>query len=155
MKRLHDAIESGVAGLSDPSLKERIGELKAPRDQARVDAERARAAIETAGQSLTPAQLTKFASVARRRMRGKDGGFRRGHPRASARRVAVAERGVRIMGARNELPRLLTSSDGVETAANGVRTFVPGWRRGRDSNPRYPQRKAGRRPDGDQMAEPE
>ena len=136
LKRLHDAIESGVARLSDPSLKERIEELKATRDQAYVDAERARAAVETAGQSLTPAQLTKFASAARRRMRGKDGGFRRGHPRAFARRVEVAEREVRIMGACNELPRLLTSSDGVETAANGVRTFVSGWRRGRDSNPR-------------------
>ena len=135
-KRLYDAIESGVASLSDPSLKELIEELKATRDQAYVDAERARAAIETAGQSLTPAQLTKFASVARRRMRGKDGGFRRDHPRAFARRVEVAEREVRIMGSRNELLRLLTSSNGVETAANGVRTFVPGWRRGWDSNPR-------------------
>ena len=60
LKRLYDAIESGVADLDDPSLKERIEELKATRDQARVDAERTRAAIETAGQSLTPAQLTRF-----------------------------------------------------------------------------------------------
>jgi DNA invertase Pin-like site-specific DNA recombinase len=34
VKRLYDAIESGVADLSDPALKERIVELKATRDQA-------------------------------------------------------------------------------------------------------------------------
>ncbi|WP_316173156.1 hypothetical protein [Bradyrhizobium sp. SZCCHNRI2049] len=34
LKRLYDAIESGVAELTDPSLKDRIAELKAMRDQA-------------------------------------------------------------------------------------------------------------------------
>ncbi len=35
LKRLYDAIESGVADLTDPALKERIAGLKAIRDQAR------------------------------------------------------------------------------------------------------------------------
>jgi site-specific DNA recombinase len=43
LKRFFDAIESGVAELSDPMLKDRITELKATRDQARLDAERAEA----------------------------------------------------------------------------------------------------------------
>ena len=42
LKRLYDAIENGVADLADPLLKDRIAELKATRDQARTDAERAR-----------------------------------------------------------------------------------------------------------------
>ena len=46
LKRLYDAIENGVADLSDPMLKDRIAELKAIRDQARADAERAEDAIE-------------------------------------------------------------------------------------------------------------
>ena len=46
VKRLYDAIENGVADLSDPILKGRIGELKATRDQARLDAERAEEAID-------------------------------------------------------------------------------------------------------------
>ena len=137
LKRLYDAIESGVADLEDPSLKTRIEELKATRDQARIDAERARAATENAGQSITRDQLSRFATVARRRMRGKDGGFRRDHLRALAQRVEVAECEVRIIGSRNELLRVLASSNGVGTAANSVRTYVPGWRRGWDSNPRY------------------
>ena len=49
LKRLYDAIENGVADLSDPMLKDRIAELKATRDQARLDAERAEDAIERAG----------------------------------------------------------------------------------------------------------
>jgi hypothetical protein len=36
LKRLFDAIESGVAELADPMLKDRIAELKAARDQARL-----------------------------------------------------------------------------------------------------------------------
>ncbi len=49
LKRLYDAIENGVADLSDPMLKDRIAELKATRDQARLDAERAEEAIDRGG----------------------------------------------------------------------------------------------------------
>ena len=65
LKHFHDAIESGVTDLDDPSLKKRIEELKATRDQARVNAPRARAAIEAAGQSLAPTQLKRFVSAVR------------------------------------------------------------------------------------------
>ncbi|RZM99335.1 hypothetical protein CWO91_36095 [Bradyrhizobium genosp. SA-3] len=44
LKRLYDAIENGVADVSDPLLKERVTELKSIRDQARADAERAKGA---------------------------------------------------------------------------------------------------------------
>ena len=60
------------------------------------------------------------------------------HLRAFAQRVEVADREVRIMGSHDELIRVLAASNGVGTAANSVRIYVPGWRRGRDSNPRYP-----------------
>jgi site-specific DNA recombinase len=53
LKRLYDAIENGVADLSDPLLKDRIGELMATRDQARLDAERAEEAIDRAGPTIT------------------------------------------------------------------------------------------------------
>ena len=41
LKRLYDAIENGVTDLSDLMPKDRITELKAIRDQARADTERA------------------------------------------------------------------------------------------------------------------
>jgi hypothetical protein len=79
LKRLYDAIENGIADLSDPMLKDRIAELKAIRDQARVDAERAEDAIE---RSITPQALKTFARQARKRMRTESGGYRRDHLRA-------------------------------------------------------------------------
>src|SRR5437899_5484027 len=69
LKRLYDAIENGIADVSDPLLKERVTELKAIRDQARADAERAEGALDRAGPSITLRALKTFASQARKRMR--------------------------------------------------------------------------------------
>jgi hypothetical protein len=71
-------------------------------------------------------------------LRGPDGRYRRDHPRALARRVEVAEREVRIMGSKTTLPRTRAAASGVNAATAGVPSFVPSWRRGRDSNPGYP-----------------
>jgi hypothetical protein len=54
LKRLYDAIQNGVADLTDPMLKARIVALKAIRDQAHTDAERAEGAIERFGPGITP-----------------------------------------------------------------------------------------------------
>lgn len=87
LKRLYDAIENGIADVSDPMLNERVTELKAVPDQARADAERAEGALDRAGPSITAQALQTFASQARRRMRTESGGYRRDHLRArSARR---------------------------------------------------------------------
>ena len=72
LKRLYDAIEAGVTDLDDPALKERIDGLKAIRDQARADAERAQAMLQHSGsQAVTPQMLRRFASTARQRIRLK------------------------------------------------------------------------------------
>ena len=83
LKRLYDAIENGVADLADPILKDRIAELKAVRDQARADAERAQEAIDRTGPAITPQALKTFARQARRRMRTENGGYRRNYLRRS------------------------------------------------------------------------
>ncbi|ABQ71641.1 hypothetical protein Swit_5028 (plasmid) [Rhizorhabdus wittichii RW1] len=60
LKRLYDAIESGVADISDPALKDRISGLKSLRDQAQVDAERAQAMLESSGnRAVTPATVLR------------------------------------------------------------------------------------------------
>ena len=139
LKRLYDAIESGVADLDDPALKERIVGLKAIRDQAQADADRAQAMAESAGQqAITPAMVQKFAQTARERIRITGGGYRREHLRALAQRVEVADKEVRIMGSKGDLLRTLATSSGVKSATPGVRSSVPSWRRGWDSNPRCP-----------------
>jgi site-specific DNA recombinase len=117
LKRLYDAIENGVADLSDPMLKDRIAELKAVRDQARIDAERAQEAIERAGPSITPHVLKTFARQARKRMRTENGGCRRDHLRALAQRVEVDRKEVRIMGSKSVLLRTLVAASSAKTAA--------------------------------------
>ena len=130
LKSLYDAIESGVADLEDPDLKERIANLKALRNKARVDADRASNLLENGGkQAITPPMLREFAGTARQRIRLPGGGYRRDHLRALAQRVEVAEGEVRITGSRNDLLRTL-AKENLEGTAGAVPCFVPSWRSG-------------------------
>jgi site-specific DNA recombinase len=135
LRRLYDAIENGVADLSDPMLKDRVAELKATRDQARADAERAEGALDRLGPTITPQVLRTFARQARKAMR-TDSGYRRDHLRALAQRVEVDAKEVRIMGLQSELLRTLVLASGAKTAGFGVPSFVPKWLPGPDSNHR-------------------
>ena len=131
-------MEMGVADLDEPALRERIESLKALRDQAQADAERAQATLDSSGtQAITPAIIGKFARIARQRIRVDAGGYRRDHLRALAQRVEVAAGEVRIIGSKNDLLRTLAAGSGAPSAASGVRSSVLKWRRGWDSNPRY------------------
>ncbi|MGR7994430.1 hypothetical protein [Xanthobacter sp. ZOL 2024] len=110
LKRLYEAIEAGDRP-EHPALKERVVALRALRDQAQVDFERAQASLESSGSmALTPAVLPKFATTARRRLRQEGGGHRRDHLRAFAPRVEVGERHVRVITSQAELLRALTSA---------------------------------------------
>src|SRR6266852_750986 len=134
LKRLYYAIEDGIADVSDPMLKERVTELKAIRDQARADAERAEGALDRAAPSITPQALKTFASQARRRMRTESGGYRRDHLRALAQRIEVDTKEVRIMGSKCVLLRTLVAASSAKSAGFGVPSFVPKWRARGDSN---------------------
>lgn len=113
LKRLNNAIEAGVADLDDPALAERIAGLKVIRDQAKVDAVRAQALLESPGHSsISPAMIHGFARRARERIRGTEGGYRRDHLRALAQRVEVADDAIRIMGSKTELLRTLMAGQG-------------------------------------------
>ncbi len=131
LKRLYDAIEAGIADLDDPALKDRIAGLKTLRDQAKDQAERARCTLEGAGgRSITAADVTRFARVARQRIRREGGGYRRDHLRALAQRVEVDVGEVRIVGSKRRLLRTLAAGFGADKAIG------PGWQEWRDSNPR-------------------
>ncbi|WP_083850598.1 recombinase family protein [Rhodovulum sp. PH10] len=134
LERLYNAIESGIADLTDPLLKDRIAELKAVRDQTRLDAERAEDAASRAGPVITPPAVATFARQARKRMRTESGGYRRDYLRAFAQRVEVDAKEVRIMGSKSELLRTLVAVSGGKTAGFGVPSFVPKWRARHDSN---------------------
>jgi len=58
LTRLYDVIEAGFADLDAPALKDRINGLKAIRDQAKADAERAKAMLQPSGmEALTDTQV--------------------------------------------------------------------------------------------------
>ena len=138
LRRLYDAIESGVADITDPALKERIDGLKAIRDQAQADAARAQTSLATSGEgTVTPAMVARFADIARKRMRLEGGGYRRDHLRALAQRVEVGAKEVRIVGSKGDLLRTLAAVSGGKSATLGVPSLGLKWRRERDSNPRY------------------
>jgi site-specific DNA recombinase len=134
LKRLYDAIENGVADLADPMLKGRVAELKAIRNRAHADAERAAGAIERQGPSITPQALKTFARQARKRMRTETGGYRRDYLRALAQRVEVDAKELRIMGSKSVLLRTFVAATSAKTAGFGVPSFVPNWRPRGDSN---------------------
>jgi site-specific DNA recombinase len=133
LKRLYDAIENGVTDLSDLMLKDRIAELKAIRDQARADVERAEGAIGRVGPAITTQSIEAFARTARKRMR-IEGAYRRDYLRARAQRVEVDAKELGIMGSKSELLRNLVAASSAKTAGFGVPSFVRKWRTRHDSN---------------------
>lgn len=135
LRRLYDAIESGVADITDPALKERIDGLKAIRDQAQADLARAQTPLATAGEdAVTPSMVVRFADIARKRMRIEGGGYRRDHLRALAQRVEVGAKEVRIIGSKGDLLRTLAAVSGGKTATLGVPSLGLKWRRERPPN---------------------
>ncbi|MBI2742157.1 MAG: recombinase family protein [Rhodospirillales bacterium] len=135
LKRLYDAIETGVADLDDPALKDRIAGLKAIRDQARADAERALATLQNTGQQAVTAQmLHKLALSARQRIRLEGGGYRRDHLRALAQRVEVAPGEVRIMGSKSRLLQTLVANGGVKSVPTQGLKWRGSWRVGSGPN---------------------
>ena len=136
LTRLYEAIENGLADLDDSNLKGRIAELKRIRDAARADADRAEARGDDNAIRITPEILRACAAEARRRMRSKDGGFRRHHIQSLVQRVEVGAEEIRIKGSRPTLLQTLIASGGsrgVETAENDVRSFNPKWLPEQDS----------------------
>ena len=104
LARLYAAIESGAADLDDPDLANRIATLKATRDQAQVDAERAEALMDSSGaKSISPELLAEFTKRVKKRLRGSNGKYRRDHFHQFAQRVEILKRKIRIGGTKESL----------------------------------------------------
>jgi site-specific DNA recombinase len=86
LTRLYEAIENGLAEMDDSNLKGRIVELKRIRDAARADADRAENRGEGGDNRVTPELLRRFGVEARKKIRDREGGFRRHHLQALNRR---------------------------------------------------------------------
>ena len=91
----------------------------------------------SAHKGLTGAAVRELASEARTGLRLEKGGYRRDHVRAFAQHVEVADDAIYINGSKNTLLKALIATKGGKSAGIGVPGFIPKWRRGWDSNPRY------------------
>ena len=127
LKRLYDAIENGIADVSDPMLKEHVTELKAIRDQARLDAERAEGAIDRSGRASRRRPSRPLLGRPQAHADG-GGGYRRDDLRALAQRIEVDPKESRIMGSKSVLLRTLVAASSAKSAGFGVPSFVPKWR---------------------------
>jgi ribosomal protein L18E len=129
-ERLEEILATVLDRRQERADRRRIHIAELNKQAAEADAQRASQAVEGAGATITPAHVAAFARKARERIRLPGGGYRRDHLRALAQRVEVADREVRIMGSKGELLRTPTAAAGVKSAAPGVPSSVPNWRRG-------------------------
>ncbi|WP_395446028.1 recombinase family protein [Caulobacter sp. UC70_42] len=137
LQRLYLSIEQGIIDPGDPSLKQRVTTLKAQRDKADGDAQRAAKAIDGITPALTPDLLRRFSEATREMFRDEAGAYRRDLIRAVAQKVELlSPHEARICGSRVELLRTLASNNGVQSAALALPGFAPGWRALLDSNQR-------------------
>src|SRR5690606_27559142 len=104
----------------------------------RADATRIEAMLASSThQRLTGAAVRELASEARTRLRLGKGGYRRVHARAFAQHVEVADDAIYLKGNKNVPFTTLAATKGGKTAGIGVPGFIPKWRSGMDSHPRY------------------
>jgi site-specific DNA recombinase len=105
-----------------------------PLSLRRLCVPRPRSASWRSNQAVSPDMPPAFARTARERVRLENGGYRRGHLRALAQRIEVADKEVRIMGSKPELLRTLVAATSGQSAAFGVHSSALKWRTRQDSN---------------------
>jgi site-specific DNA recombinase len=123
LARLYAAIESGVADLTDTTLKDRVATVKTERDIAQTSYDRALA--ETSPRArITPDKIAASVEIMRNNILAGDTPFRRAYIRSVIDQVEVDDAEIRIVGRRSVLERLVM---GGGAAPAGVPSFGPKW----------------------------
>lgn len=133
LSRLYKAIEEGTIDGSDPTLKERISNLRETRDRATEALDYAR---RNAAASLTvdPVAVDTFIRMIRERLTSGDTGARKAWIGAVVDAVIVGDGKIRIIGSNDNIAAAVGGTP--KPKATRVRNSVQEWCRGRDSNPR-------------------
>ncbi len=132
LRRLLEAVANGAIPPNDPSLKTMTGEATGERDLAQTCIDRA--AAETAPKALiTDDRIDTFVEFMRRNITHGNIDFRRAYLRAVIRQIQINPEGIRIFGTRPDIERAVLQFGKGDVL---VPSFVPGWRKGWDSNPR-------------------
>ena len=122
LRRIYDAIESGVVGINDPSIVDRIDSLRELRDEHRRAADEvAKLQGRVAEMILDPLLLEQAAIKARRKIGTDPAAFRK-FLQIMVERVEVAVDEARLIGVKS---RLL---DGIFHIGNGTAIAEVDWR---------------------------
>lgn len=130
LSRMYQAIENGIADVSDPTLKDRVAAIKTERDQAGAALDRAFAELRPETR-LTEEKINAFSALMRENVSSGAIPFRKAYLRAVIDQVEVDDSEVRIHGRKSILERLVMSGAAIPA---GVPSFVRKWRARKDSN---------------------
>jgi site-specific DNA recombinase len=120
LRRLYDAVESGVLVAADRMFRERVAELGAIRDQAEADAERIAGMVDRTGPTVTALDLHRMAADARTKLHSAEGGARRALVRSLLQRVEVADKHrARVLSSREAFLKALAFASGTKLARAG------------------------------------
>ena len=137
LRRLYDAVETGLLSDGDRTLKERIAELSATRQQAEIDADRVAAMVDQTVTILTAEDIRVMAGNARTRLRAGNSATRRPHVRALIQRVeVVSKQEICVRGSRSTLLKALATAAGVKLAADPARLALA-WRNAPNTDDAY------------------
>jgi site-specific DNA recombinase len=128
--RLYAAIESGVADLTDPTLKERVAVAKIERDIAQAACDRALAETNPRAR-ITRDNIAASVEVMRRNVLTGDTPFRRAYIRSVIDQIEVDDTEIRRVGRKTVLERFVA---GGGVASAGVPSFGLKWLPEQDSN---------------------
>ena len=124
LRRLYEAVESGMLTSADRMFGQRTAELGAIRDQAEADADRIAAMVGRAEPALDVRDLRRMTSDARSKLLRAEDGARRALVRAFLQRVeVVSKHEARVVGSRSVLFRALAVAAGAKLAKAGFGEF--------------------------------
>lgn len=124
LRRLYQAIESGIADISDKTLKDRVEAVKTERDIACATLDRAKLELSPKAR-LTEEKIVLFTETMRQNVTEGSVSFRRAYIRALIDNIEVADHEIRIHGRRTVMETLVMGAGG---APAGVPSFVRKWR---------------------------
>jgi site-specific DNA recombinase len=130
--RLLELAEKGLMDAEDPEMRERLVALKVRRDDlARQIADHQRQ-MASAEPSITPEKIDRIAVLLRDKLHHGPADLRQAYARLVLGEVQVTKEQIRISGPKSALAR--AASQGLDTPAPAVLSFVQEWRTRQDSN---------------------
>ena len=124
-------VEGGLMESSDPTLAERLEDLRGERNIAQKEVNTALAELAPKAK-LTEEKISDFIDLMRKKLTEGDIELRRAYLRAVVDNVEIEDTEIRTHGRKNRLEQAILQQDRMPAS---VPTFVREWRSDRDSNP--------------------